>query len=209
MSKFFLDLSNQEWYARTFQVTILAADIYFFLNGKANVFFGLSAIIIISLFSLQVVSRRFQWLFPIRKVSDFNVKTPALDTYILRIFLILSIDLLVIGFIVRECQLEVPLLFKIVVALKLLKLAGFLLLILPIIWMGCGKKIVKPCIIKKIKQHYPVKIRKVCPLSGDDDKHYRTITKELVSDDSGDLVKIEVKCSCDVHTREVPFQISY
>jgi hypothetical protein len=66
-------------------------------NRPFSLFLLFSAIIILSLFILQSISRRFLIFFPYNQFM--NVETPSIDTYILRVLLISSIFCFFIGLI--------------------------------------------------------------------------------------------------------------
>jgi hypothetical protein len=78
-------LGSQAWSAITFQAFILIADIYVLLKQGANAFIIASATLILSLFTLQVVSSRFLILYPFNNFA--HRPTPRMDTYILKVFI--------------------------------------------------------------------------------------------------------------------------
>jgi hypothetical protein len=200
----FEELSSQKWSAITLQVSILAANVYFLLQGDANFYFGLSVAFVLSLFCLQVVSRRFLLFYPVR--LDFRMPTPKSDTYILRFFIILALLFLVLGFVHKEWKFPPePLSSEIPLSI----VATILLAALPVGWMVIGGRLVKKSIVKQIKRSGPVESIEKCPFSTDDDKHLLVVTRELVSDD---LVKVTVKCkkcSYEESSERTPIIIAY
>lgn len=85
----------QNWSAITLQTVILSLNIYLYSNGNKNSFVILSGVLILSLFCLQVVSRRFLMFYP--RQGYMNVPSPKIDTTILRCFLIISICFMFAG----------------------------------------------------------------------------------------------------------------
>ncbi|MGD2177859.1 MAG: hypothetical protein PVG71_08555 [Anaerolineae bacterium] len=75
MSSIIDRLFDQEVSVITLQVSILAVNAYVLLERAATLWSAASVIIIVCLFCLQVVSRRFLMFYPVRK--DFNVPIPA------------------------------------------------------------------------------------------------------------------------------------
>lgn len=198
MVKIFEDLSGQKWSAITLQVSILAANVYLLLNQDTHLFFGLSVILVLSLFCLQIVSRRFLLFYPVR--TDFRVSTPMFDTYVLRVFIILAILFLVLGFVYSSSSIPSS------VSLVLSIVAVVFLFVFPILWMGLGNRLVTKGIFQKIKGKRVKQIQQ-CPLSSDDDRHYRVMIKELVSAESA---RITIKCDkCGEEIKDEPLILGY
>ena len=215
MSDFLRDIAGEKWSAIALQVAILAANAHFLLSDTTNCFLALSAVLVISLFSLQVVSRRFLLLYPVR--LDFKVSVPAGDTHILRIFLIASLLFLVLGSAVQAAitqgsqDLEdfFRKLFPPEWSLVFISVVATLfIVILPVIWTRCWRKKAEKKITDTVRQLGPARHYEPCPLAKKDRSHYREITRELVDDDK---VKTTVKCKhCDYELTEFePFRISY
>ncbi|MBD3159839.1 MAG: hypothetical protein GF309_13735 [Candidatus Lokiarchaeota archaeon] len=199
MVKIFESLSGQKWSAITLQVSILAANVYFLLNQDTHLFFGLSVILVLSLFCLQIVSRRFLLFYPVRR--DFQVPTPMFDTYVLRVFIILAILFLVLGFVHSSSTCFSP-----SVSLVLSIVAVVLLVIFPILWMVFGNRLITKGIFQKIKGKR-VKQIQLCPLSSDNDRHYRVKIKELVSAESARII---IKCDeCGKEIKDEPLILGY
>jgi hypothetical protein len=84
---------NERWPAIAFQGIFLAANVSFLLAGDHNIFILVSVTIIMLLFAFQALSGnpRFMYLFPVDRSSGMPIPTPSLDTWILRVLIVLSI----------------------------------------------------------------------------------------------------------------------
>ena len=84
---------NARWPAIAFQGIFLAANVSFLLAGDHNIFILASVTIIILLFAFQTLSGnpRFMYLFPVDRSSGIPIPTPSLDTWIVRVLIVLSI----------------------------------------------------------------------------------------------------------------------
>jgi cbb3-type cytochrome oxidase subunit 1 len=84
---------NARWPAIAFQGVFLAANISFLLAGEHNIFILASVNIIMLLFAFQTLggNPRFMYLFPVDRSSGMPIPTPSLDTWILRVLIVLSI----------------------------------------------------------------------------------------------------------------------
>ena len=90
---------NERWPAIAFQGIFLAANVSFLLAGNHNIFILASTTIIMLLFAFQALSGnpRFMYLFPVDRSSGMPIPTPSLDTWILRVLIVLSILSFYIG----------------------------------------------------------------------------------------------------------------
>jgi len=79
---------DQRWSVISLQMLILLAGAYFYTEGFANLFVLGSAVMIFTLFNLQVVSRRFLLIYPMH--GFLNRKTTSWDTHVLHVLLMLS-----------------------------------------------------------------------------------------------------------------------
>lgn len=185
-----LDFPKDKWSAITYQLAILSANIYLFTQGTINTLLLYSALLVLSLFTLQAVSRRFRLLHPHR--GDFQVNVEFLDTKLLRTFLIVSIFLLLLGIVNSPiiADEEVSRLFGIKewvnehINLHFFTsyfsfFASLFLLLLPLFWHSFMRSVIKERIIEKVKSIQAKKIG-VCPYSSEACKHYSEITIELV-----------------------------
>ncbi len=112
-------------------------------NESFNVFLLISAIIILSLFILQSVSRRFLLLYPYNQFM--NVETPSIDTYILKIFLITSIFFFLIGLLdLKICNIIFSnvdrTLLCCILLFFIISVVLIFLIFIPIIWLFCLRK---------------------------------------------------------------------
>lgn len=79
----------EKWFSITIQLTILAINTSLLLGGNiVNSYIFLSFPLVISIFCLQVVSRRFLFLFPINLFT--RQRTVAADTYTLVTLIVIS-----------------------------------------------------------------------------------------------------------------------
>jgi hypothetical protein len=88
---------KKKWPAIAFQGIFLALDTSFLLHGSYNKYIVASLTLIIFLFTVQIFSNnpRFMYLFPVNLI--INKPTPSIDTWILKIILIISIFLFYVG----------------------------------------------------------------------------------------------------------------
>lgn len=197
--KSFLDLPKDEWTATTYQLAILLANIYIIFQKSINVFVFYSTLLVVSIFAIQAVSRRFRLLHPHR--GDFQVKVEFFDTHLLRFFIIMSAFLLLLGVInaefirVYEDNLPEFLYFAdwvgdnpnlcFFVMYFFLPVIVFLLL-LPFIWCTFFRDLIDKKIYKSLENKQS-KIIDVCPSQESDTKHFSQVTIELVFlDDEGE-----------------------
>ena len=148
-------------------------------NRPFSLFLLFSAIIILSLFILQSISRRFLILFPYNQFM--NVETPSIDTYILRVLLISSIFCFFIGLIdFSACNQifgEIDRTFISFLKLFLILSGSIILLIfLPIIWVLFLREKTIQHIVNKLKKTNFVRDIP-CPEKGCDGnaKHIRKV----------------------------------
>lgn len=87
---------NQELSIVSFQVILIGSNLYLIFDKDIhNSYLALSIACILSLFLLQVISRRFTLPYPIQ--SKLNKPTQMIDTYILKILLVISVAALFAG----------------------------------------------------------------------------------------------------------------
>ena len=188
------NLSNQKWSALSLEIAILTSNVFLFTNGYISVFLGISVIIILSLFCLQIISRRFLLFFPSH--PSLGRPTPMFDTHLLRSLIIISLFSLVIGVIdlnwkvlsEYKCSRELLIYFSV-----------FFILILPAFWSIIGNKLIQDGIIDKFRNQEFV-FQEKCP-SGN---HSRNIKKELVSEYE---LKITYECGICAYKYSVSMNI--
>ena len=78
------------------QIIILIIDAYLFVKGKFNGYVLLSLVLIISTFVLQTIRRRFLLLYP--RNNWVGRESSEIDTYYLRLIIILSACFSLIGY---------------------------------------------------------------------------------------------------------------
>jgi len=120
-----------------------------------NVFLLISAVIILSLFILQSISRRFLLLFPYNQIM--NVEIQSIDTHILRVFLITSIFCFFIGLInFKVCnQIFIDIdanLLCFFYLLFIFFISFFFLIFVPIIWILFLREMTIKQIVNKLKK---------------------------------------------------------
>ena len=131
LSKLIEKTDIQSWSAITLQVAILAINgILYFKGGVENSFIILSSVIILSLFSLQVVSRRFLMLYPYQ--GALKQPTPRIDTTILRCFIIFSLFFMLLG--ILRGRSEFLSIIDTIFSWLLIILVPFLIPTLPLLW---------------------------------------------------------------------------
>jgi len=173
-----------------------------------SLFFLFSAIIILSLFILQSISRRFLFLFPYSQCM--NIETPSIDTYVLKILLISSILCFFIGLMDFTacnqifCNIDRALLSFIKLVL-IFHFSCILLILLPIIWiLFLRKKTIQHIVNKHKKAKF---VRAIpCPKNGCDGKAKRT-RKVLSRDSYIEITKCE-KCGFEKE-KEIKCIIAY
>lgn len=92
-------MESIKWPAIAFQSIFLALDISFLLHGSYNKYIVASLTLIVFLFIVQIFSKnpRFLYLFPVNQTDTVVIATPSIDTWILKITLIVSIFLFYVG----------------------------------------------------------------------------------------------------------------
>jgi hypothetical protein len=179
-------------------VSILAANIYLILEKRVTLFFGLSAILVLSLFCLQVVNRRFLMFYPLLQGKHFRIPTPMLDTYILRSFIILAVLSLVLGFVQTTSRTSKPAQdITPTDQIILYFAAGILLFVLPTIWMVCANREVRKRIFNNKIKDKSIEYLEVCPFSsgkGKNKQHYQKVTKKWISTDYLEITRECDKC---------------
>ena len=183
----------QSWSAITLQGLILYANVVLFRQGRGSSFILTSSALILSLFSLQVVSRRFTLLYPIN--TFMNRITVKADTCILRCFISLSIFFLILGVVQMGC-------IETYWAYPLYVVIPFLVPILPFIWHFRWDKCIRQNIVKELKKH-PLKYTDRCHKCGVIAK----FTKSVIEQNRG---KIQIECEkCGKYHQIVRISIGY
>ncbi|MFP4641911.1 MAG: hypothetical protein ACLFPU_07015 [Dehalococcoidia bacterium] len=183
MLDFIKGFSGQAWSAITLQVAILTASVYLIAQGEVNSFLVTSAVLVVSLFSLQVTSRRFLIFYPINQF--YGIPTPRLDTAILKSFLIFAVFFLSMGAAKAELAALLSTEFywgwfgtvEEYWGCAMIFLAPILLLVVPLFWAFCGQKLVRRCLVRDFQDN-PRPMQQKCP-HGD---HERTVTLKVKSD---------------------------
>ncbi|MDB4444652.1 hypothetical protein N9174_04875 [bacterium] len=180
LSSIFEKLTTQAWSAITLQTSILAVNMYAMIKGDANGYTITSSALILSLFSLQVVSTRFLILYPFNGFS--HRPTPKIDTYILKSFMAFSIFFLIIGLaaIKSTClqRFEPYFDYSLYVSIPVL------IPILPIYWVFWGSKRIIEGVVADLKNN-PLEFRQKCPK----DDHSLTVTRRVLSQNIGEITK--------------------
>lgn len=148
LSKLIEKTDIQSWSAITLQVAILAINgTLYFKGGVENSFIILSSVLILSLFSLQVVSRRFLMFYPYQ--GALKQPTPRIDTTILRCFIILSLFFMLFGMLKNRAD-YLSTIDDIICGLLII-LVPLLIPILPLLWHFIFEKKVRDALIEDIK----------------------------------------------------------
>jgi hypothetical protein len=85
----------QSWSAISLQTALLTSNVILFYKGHQNSYIVISGVLILTLFCLQVISRRFLMFYPIQRFM--NISTTKIDTTILRCTLIFAATFLAVG----------------------------------------------------------------------------------------------------------------
>jgi hypothetical protein len=179
--KIFEELTKY-WSAVTLQIFILAGDLYLFNKGYTNIFIFTSATLILTLFCLQFVSRRFLLMYPFQGFA--HRRTDFADTKLLGTFMILSISCLVAGVLLSRFDPDN--------CNSVFNWEGFyfigpaILLCLPLYWLFKGRDKIIEKIVNDLKEK-PLEYIKKCPIC----KGERTITRTVIEQNLGE---IEAKC---------------
>jgi len=146
-----MDTTGIQWPSIAIQGILLSniSIVFSQREGLINGYFLFSAILIISLFIHQIISRRMFLLFPGRE--DLG-PTPMLDTYILRAFIAISAASLCLGYIYDITQNEIIIHLEELFKLSFLYLAIFLFLIWPLFFGLCIKGKIREKINKRIRE---------------------------------------------------------
>ena len=169
------------------QSIILIIDILLFIKGKANIYVVFSALLIFSIFVLQLVRRRFLLLFPFN--STAGCESSHIDTYYLRLIAIISTFLTIIG-LIETSSVNSPLEQSYYYRLLPLFTVIFIGLIPGIFWLLSEK--LNQMIANKLKQKGPNKILTQCNYCGKN----TCIQENHIIDKN--RVKIKRKCHyCD------------
>ena len=179
------NMLNQKRGAISLQVSIIAANIYLiYFQNNANSFLLMSITFVLSLFCLQVVSRRFLLFYPIQNL--LKEPTKMVDTFLLRTFIILSIFFLILGGVLVYSDSLKAIEFNLRVWCW--ALVPFLILILPVAWHFIFDEQTRSNLVSKLKKKIYV-YSEECPKC---DK-LSPITIEVLSQNT---VKKTYNCEC-------------
>lgn len=167
------------------QAIILIIDVLLFTKGKANIYIIYSALIIFSIFVLQLVRRRFLLLFPSNSTAGCD--SSHIDTYYLRIIAIISTFLTIIGLV--KTMSTVPPLEQNCYYKLLPFFALILIVIVPGIFWFFSENL-NQMIANKLKKKGPNKILTVCNYCGKSS----CIQENYIIDKN--TIKIKRKCHC-------------
>lgn len=153
------NMVDQKWGIISFQLFVLALDLYLiFEQNIINSFILLSVICIMSLFCLQIVSRRFTLLYPIQQ--KLNEPTPMVDTHLLKIIIMLGVFTSIAGGIQKyspHLQFTEPYLSSLLVVLF-----PILILILPLAWLFYFDGYIRQKLISKLGEKV-MSGKDICP----------------------------------------------
>jgi hypothetical protein len=181
---------NQKWEAITIESALLAGCAYFFIDGKNNSFFSASALLVLSLLSLQMVSGRFLILYPWNAFQ--RVPTQATDTVILKVFLTFSLALFVLGVfqagtfgcVQKGAGTTGPLnVCNEYLGRPLWFIGPILVLALPCVWGCWGARWVRRRLVRRLRDH-PIELRVKCTEKPDtcEEPHDCTVTLRVLSE---------------------------
>lgn len=147
ISKIIEKADIQSWSAVTLQTAILTADATLYFKGIENSFVILSSVIILSLFSLQVVSRRFLMFYPYQ--GALKQPTPRIDTTILRCFITSSLFFVLLGVLKDKANFLGTI--DTIIGEFLIILVPLLIPILPFLWHFKFEEKVRNSLIEYLK----------------------------------------------------------
>lgn len=148
----------QSWSAVTFQTALLMANVTLFYKGHQNSYIIISSILILTLFCLQVISRRFLMFYP----SQGFMKCPTMkiDTTILRCTLIFIVTFLALGILKPESPL-LTLIDEYLIH-KLKYILPVILPVFPLLWHFFFDEMVRNSLVEDLK-HKETIISVQCP----------------------------------------------
>ncbi|HZX11019.1 MAG TPA: hypothetical protein VFG01_08755 [Acidobacteriota bacterium] len=147
-----MDTTGIQWPSIAIQGILLSniSIVFSQREGLINGYFLFSAVLVISLFIHQVISKRMLFLFPGN--HELREPTPYIDTYILRVFIAISAASLCLGYIFDITQNEIIIHLEELFNLSFLYLAIFLFLIWPLFFGLCIKGKIREKINKRIRE---------------------------------------------------------
>jgi len=192
----------QNWSAITLQTVILSSNILLYSKGYRSSFIILSGVLILSLFCLQIVSRRFLMFYPLQQYM--HVPSQKIDTSILKCFIIISISLMFAGAINNDIEelKEIDGLLR----ANLFWIVPVLILLLPLSWHFFFAGMVRESFVNDMKQlsvHYAAK----CP-TPDCKNPFASIEQKVLSQNCGQVV-IECKDCGKKYEYKEPINIGY
>jgi hypothetical protein len=201
-------LFGQEWSAIAFQSAVVIGGVMLIDREKGNAFVSLALLLVLSLFCLQAVSRRFLMFYP---VNGFHgVPTDSADTVILKVFSILAVSSLVIGYVNPQSEFFVRIHGYVLASFYVL--GPLLVAILPLFWLAKGKQFIRDRVVQKLIDE-PLVLTREClwrPGESKSDEvprkpHSCTVTYRVVSEN---LIETVTECEiCDFkvhHQEKVP-----
>jgi hypothetical protein len=157
------DVAKQaKWPAWTIQLSILTIDTSLILAKMVNSCVLLSLMLILTLFALQAMSKRFLFLYPVNN----GRRTPQADTYILRTLLLFSALFLFLGVLktlpedVIDVRTGDSWLIPLLPVLAVLGMGVF-----PLCFWICGTEAIRRRVVAQL-QTQPKEYRIKCPSCG-------------------------------------------
>jgi len=188
-------MSNLNWPTIAIQGIILG-NIAILAQKGLNGFLIFSGLIIITLFILQSLSRRFFLLFPINRFM--NEPVPSIDTYLIKILSFLFLLSFFLGLLIAHeypscilIEIEKFLLSKLVILITVL----VFLVLLPGFWLVCLEKFSKKSITNKLKRSeykYCPDPFKLCP-----NCQKILIAENIVTSDNEEKIIVKTIFSCE------------
>ena len=89
------ELEGKKYASVTIQGVLLGTNLLLFEQTTQNIYYIISIIILLSLFSIQALNHRFYYFFPVN--AFMARKTPHIDTFILYIMVITAILFTIFG----------------------------------------------------------------------------------------------------------------
>ncbi len=176
---------DEKWGAISLQVSIIATGSYLVYYQKiSNSFILMSITLILSLFCLQVISRRFLLFYPTQGL--LKVPTKMVDTFLLRTFVILSVFFLLLGGTAESSTMLQAI--EINLRAWCWVLIPFLIFILPMIWHFIFDEKIRTALVDELrKKEYRTSL--TCPKCG-------VLSSQIIRVLSQNSVEYTVDCEC-------------
>jgi len=202
LSKLLEKADLQSWSTITLQTAIITLDALLYTKVNQNSFLILSGTLILSLFSLQVVSRRFLMLYPIQQYM--NRPSQKIDTSILRCFLIISISFMLFGSI--ENDLSSFSAIESFLSSNLYWIIPIFVPLLPLLWHFLFDELVRKSFVKDMTEH-TVEQYGQCP-NPECKNMYAYFNRSVISQNCG-KVSVECKYCSKKYEFKEPINIGY